>query len=169
MGANLPKYKASALRIADIYRKRWKIENMFQELEAYLHSEINTLGYPKAALFGFCVALVAYNVLAVVKAALRSTFGFDPIDNELSNYYLAGNITRTYDGMIIAIDSREWAIFQCMPLHQFAEFLLLLATNVKLSKYRKHQRGAKKIPPKREKNPNKPHVSTAKLLAAENS
>ena len=29
--------------------------------EAYLHSEINTLGYPKAALFGLCLALVAYN------------------------------------------------------------------------------------------------------------
>jgi hypothetical protein len=39
---------------------------MSQELEGPLHSEINILGYPKAALFGFCVALVAYNVLAVV-------------------------------------------------------------------------------------------------------
>jgi len=41
---------------------------MFQELEAHWHSEINTLGYPKAALFGLAVALVAYNVFAVVKA-----------------------------------------------------------------------------------------------------
>jgi len=49
---NLPKSKASALIIADIYRKRFQGENMFQELEAYLHYEINTLGYPKAALFG---------------------------------------------------------------------------------------------------------------------
>ena len=40
---------------------------MFQQLEAHLHSEVNTLGYPAAALFAFCVALVAYNVLAVVK------------------------------------------------------------------------------------------------------
>ena len=47
----------------------------FQELEAHLHSEINSLGYPKAALFGFCVALVTYNVLAVVKAALRRVHG----------------------------------------------------------------------------------------------
>ncbi|HZC00299.1 MAG TPA: hypothetical protein VE844_02740, partial [Gammaproteobacteria bacterium] len=43
----------------------------FQHIEAYFHSEINTLGYPKAALFGFCLALVAYNVLAVVLASLR--------------------------------------------------------------------------------------------------
>jgi len=69
--------------------------------------------------------------------------------------------------MIIAIESQEWARFQNMPLYQFSEFLLLLAGNVKLSKYRKHRRDPKKIPPKRENNPNKPHVSTPKLLATE--
>jgi IS4 transposase len=84
---NLPKSVASAKLIAELYRKRWSIETMFQELEAHLHSEINTLGYPKAALFGFCVALVAYNALAVVKAALRKVHGEATIDNELSGYY----------------------------------------------------------------------------------
>ncbi len=162
---NLPKSVAHAKRIAEIYRKRWKIETMFQELEAHLHSEINTLGYPRAALFGFCVALVAYNVLAVVKAALRSTYGEETIDNELSGYYLAGNITRTYDGMMIAIESQQWTVFHCMPLHQLAELLLQMASNVKLSKYRKHRRGPKKPRPERESNPKQPHVSTAKLLA----
>jgi hypothetical protein len=33
-------------------------------LEATLNSEITTLGYPKAALFAFCVALVSYNFLS---------------------------------------------------------------------------------------------------------
>jgi hypothetical protein len=60
---NLSKTAAHAKQIAEMYRKRWTIETAFQELEAHLHSEINSLGYPKAALFGFCVALVAYNVL----------------------------------------------------------------------------------------------------------
>ena len=49
-----------------MYRKRWTLETAFQQLEAYFHSAINTLGSPKAAIFGFCLALVAYNVLAVV-------------------------------------------------------------------------------------------------------
>ena len=62
---NLPKTAAPARAIAEFYRKRWSIETAFQELEAHLHSEINSLGYPKAALFGFCVALVAYNVRAI--------------------------------------------------------------------------------------------------------
>jgi len=49
---------------------RFKV-TAFQELEAYLTSEINSLGYPKAASFGFCVALVTYNVLAVLEADIR--------------------------------------------------------------------------------------------------
>ncbi len=69
---NLSKTAAHTKQIAWMYRKRWTIETAFQELEAHLHSEINSLGYPKAALFGFRVALVSYNVLATVKAALRS-------------------------------------------------------------------------------------------------
>jgi IS4 transposase len=52
-----------------MYRKRWKLETLFQVLTENLCCEINTLGYPKAALFTFCIALVAYNVLSAVKAA----------------------------------------------------------------------------------------------------
>lgn len=161
---NLPKSEASTKVIAEIYRKRWCIETMFQELEAHLHSEVNALGYPKAALFGFCVALVAYNVLAVVKAALRVEHGEETIENELSGYYLAGNITRTYDGMMIALPEKEWIIFQSMSISGLAETLLHLAANVNLLKFRKSRRGPKKPRPKRDKYSNHPHVSTAKLL-----
>src|SRR6266436_5517741 len=79
---NLPLRKASAKRVARLYRKRWTLETAFQHLEAYFHLEINTLGYPKAALFGFCLALVAYNMLAVVLAALRGVHGEDTVDHK---------------------------------------------------------------------------------------
>ncbi|MCP4237722.1 MAG: IS4 family transposase [Aestuariibacter sp.] len=161
---NLPKSAAKAKLIARLYQRRWCIETMFQELEAHLHSEINTLGYPKAALFGFCVALVAYNVLAVVKAALRTIHGEETIDNELSGYYLAGNIARTHDGMMIALPESEWVVFQTMPPPELADVLLQLAANVNLSKLRKSRRGPKKKPPKRDKYSKHNHVSTAKLL-----
>jgi hypothetical protein len=72
------------LLVAELYRKRWTLETAFQHLEAYFHSEINTLGYPKAALFGFCLALVAYNLLAVVLAALRGVHGEETVDQEVS-------------------------------------------------------------------------------------
>ena len=58
---------------------------MFQQLEAHLHSEVNTLGYPAAALFAFCVALVAYNVLAVVKGALRGLHGEQTIHDTVAH------------------------------------------------------------------------------------
>ena len=55
---NLPLRKASAKRVARLYRKRWTLETAFQHLEAYFQSEINTLGYPKAAL-GYANVLIS--------------------------------------------------------------------------------------------------------------
>ena len=161
---NLSKTAAHAKLIAQMYRKRWSIETAFQELEAHLHSEINSLGYPKAALFGFCVALVAYNVLAVVKGALRSVHGEHTIANEVSGYYLAGHLQRTYDGMMIAIAEEQWTIFQRMSEQTFAATLQQLASKVNLAKFKKHKRGPKKPKTKRSYHSDQPHVSTAKLL-----
>ena len=81
---NLPR-RITGKQVAELYRKRWTLETAFQHLEAYFHSEINTLGYPKAALFGFCLALVAYNLLAVVLAALRGVHGEETVDEEVSS------------------------------------------------------------------------------------
>jgi len=161
---NLSKTAAPAKQIAQMYRKRWSIETAFQELEAHLHSEINSLGYPKAALFGFCVALVAYNVLAVFKGALRSVHGEHTIANEVSGYYLAGHLQRTYDGMMIAIAEEQWTIFQRMSEQTFAATLQQLATKVNLAKFQKHKRGQKKPRTRRTRHSDQPHVSTAKLL-----
>ncbi len=161
---NLSRTAAHAKHIAWMYRKRWTIETAFQELEAHLHSEINSLGYPKAALFGFCTALLAYNVLAVVKAALRSVHGEEKIADEVSGYYLAGHLERTYDGMMIAIPEDEWRLFQHMSTERFVRILQQLAGKVDLAKFRKHKRGPKKPRQKRTQNPKQPHVSTARLL-----
>ncbi len=161
---NLSKTAAHAKQIAEMYRKRWTIETAFQELEAHLHSEINSLGYPKAALFGFCVALVAYNVLAVVKAALRSVHGEAKIANEVSGYYLAGHLGRTYDGMMIAVPEQEWHIFQTMSADTFTHTLRQLANKVNLAKFKKHKRGPKKPRAKRNHDSKQPHVSTARLI-----
>jgi IS4 transposase len=70
---NLPSAAADAITIASLYRTRWGIETAFQKLEKYLNSEIETLGYPKAALFGFCLALVALRCCD--GQALRTTVG----------------------------------------------------------------------------------------------
>jgi DDE family transposase len=161
---NLPLRKASAKRVARLYRKRWTLETAFQHLEAYFHSEINTLGYPKAALFGFCLALVAYNMLAVVMAALRSVHGAETIDQELSLYYVANDIAQTYHGMMIAIPEDEWQVFSRMRPAAMVATLRELAQKVRLKAYRKSPRGPKKPRPKHEGTTKPSHVSTAKLL-----
>jgi len=163
---NVPARKASAKRVARLYRKRWTLETAFQHLEAYFHSEINTLGYPKAALFGFCLALVAYNLLAVVLAALRGVHGQESVDEKVSLYYIANDISTTYNGMMIAIPEVEWDVFYRMSVSAMVATLLDLAQRVNLRAYRKSPRGPKKPRPKRDGNSKQGHVSTAKLLMA---
>jgi hypothetical protein len=46
-----------------------------------------------------------------------------------------------------------------------AELLIELAQKVRLSAFRKHRRGPKKPQPKRQHDPKRPHVSTARLIA----
>jgi IS4 transposase len=161
---NIPRRKASAKRVARLYRKRWTLETAFQHLDAYFQSEINTLGYPKAALFGFCLALVAYNLLAVVMAALRSVHGAQTIDQDPSLYYVANDIAQTYHGMMIAIPEDEWRVFSRMRPAEMVATLRELAQKVRLEAYRKSPRGPKKPRPKREGTTKSSHVSTAKLL-----
>jgi hypothetical protein len=163
---NLSKRKAKAATVADLYRKRWTIETAFQELTEHFNSEINTLGYPPAALFAFCVALVAYIVLSTIKGALIAVHGVDKIDNEFSGYYLAEELSITYKGMLIAIPTAEWVVFRHLSFLKFCKLMLMLTKNVKLSRFKKHTRGPKKPQPKRVKDPKHPHVSTAKLIAA---
>jgi IS4 transposase len=86
---NLPAAVAEAAKVSYLYLKRWKIEGVFHELTMALNCEVDTLGYPKAALFGFCVAVAAYNVLAVLKAALRAVHGEEKVQKEVSGYYVA--------------------------------------------------------------------------------
>ena len=161
---NLPVEAADAIAVAELYRKRWTLETAFQELEATLQSEIRTLGYPKAALFAFWIALVAYNVLSTVKAALRSVHGTAVVDTEVSAYDLAEEVAGTYRGMMIAIPKDEWVIFHGMSPQELSPVLKQLAGGVRLSEYRKQPRGPKKPRPKRQSGAKVKHVATAKLL-----
>ena len=166
---NLSKRAAHARQIATLYRNRWTIETAFQELTVHLNSEINTLGYPRAALFAFCVALVAYIIMAILKAALRSVHGTKTIEDNFSGYYLADELSGVYQGMMISIPAHEWMIFRQLTQPQLIQCLQMLAGNVKLSRFQKHPRGPKKPAPKRISDPKTPHVSTAKLLARRKS
>ena len=163
---NLPVEAADAKTIATVYRQRWSLETAFLHLTETLRCEIETLGYPKAALFAFAVAVLSYNVLAVERAALRSVHGQQKGDDELSLYHLTDDIVGTYRGMEIALPDTAWRKFRDYSAEQLAVELLGLARDVDLRRYRKAKRGPKKPPPPRFKATNKPHVSTKRLLNA---
>jgi hypothetical protein len=159
---NLPA-KVSALKVADLYRRRWTIETLFWEVTTTLTCEINTLCYPKAALFVFCLALMAANAVAVVKAALRAVHGEEEAD-ELSGYYLALEVKQVHEGMMIAVPPRCWDEIARLKTRPFAKTLMTIATHADLGQYRKSPRGPKKPPPKKSRYRNGGHVSTYKLL-----
>ena len=165
--SNLPEEVADAIKIAEIYRQRWGIETAFQKLEKYLNSELNTLGYPKAALFGFCTALVAFNVYAVVMAAIRAANPDINVNDEISDYYIAEEISTTSGGMSIIVEEKDWNIFVSGSTSEVSAALLYLAGNLNLRKFKKNKRGPKKSPAPKDKFKGQPHVSTAKLLAAD--
>ena len=160
---HVPLRRASAKRIARLSRRRWTLETAVQHLEASFHAEMNTLGYPKAALFGFCLALVASTMFAVVMAALRRVHG-DTIDQALALYDVANEIAQTSQGMMIAIPEEAWRVFSHMRPAEMVATRRTLAQKVRLEAYRNSPRGPKKPRPKCENTTKVPHVSTAKLL-----
>lgn len=162
---NLPIADADALQIAALYQKRWRIERLFQVLEQCFRGEINTLAYPKAALFGFVMALICYNLLAVAQAAMRSVHGADKIEAGISPYYLADEVRRVYEGMMIALPPLQWQPLAQLDVDATVQFLQQLAAQMDLSKFRSHPRGEKKKVPKPKRQKDKPHVSTARLLS----
>jgi hypothetical protein len=162
---DLPVAAADAMGVAALYRHRWTIETMFQDLQRTLHGEIKALGQPPAALFCFCVALAAYNVLSTVKAALRGEHGHAKIEDEVSEYYIADEIRGTYRGMMIAIPPPEWTGFDSMASTPLARLLRAWAGKVKLSRFRRHARGPKKPVPPRTRYTTQTHISTARILA----
>jgi len=161
---NVAKKKVNALRLARLYRQRWTIDYLSQILEKALASEQPRLGYPPAALLGFCVALVAYNILAVIKAALRVTHGQEKVEQEVSLYYFALEMRQVYRGMMIALPAANWKFLQTLTPQAMAKFLQAVASHLRLTRYPRQPRGPKKPPPQRIKKKDQPHVSTKRLL-----
>jgi hypothetical protein len=125
---NVPRERLSASGAAKLYLTRWQIEAAFQELTASLRCEINTLGYPQAALFGFALAVVAYNLLVVTRAALVSGLGEELEGPEaLSSYHMATQVAAVEKGMLIAVPPSVWQQFVGMTAAQFAGWLYDIA------------------------------------------
>lgn len=161
---NLPA-KVRAAKVAELYRERWTIEKLFHSMTKLLRCEMNTLAYPKAALFGFCVALAAHNVLATIKAALRATHKKVALDEQLSDFYVAEELAGTYRGMMIALPEAEWTYLAELSDSDFVAWLVSVARRVRLDRYAKSPRGPKKPRPRRTRFSKAKHVATSRLMA----
>lgn len=160
----VPAEAAEACQLAELYRKRWRIEVAFLKMTVELRCEINTLGYPKAALFGFAVAAVAFNVLAVIMAALRVAHPEVDIEKTVSTYYIANEMANMAESLDRIIDPEDWQPIVQADQVGMAEWLIRLAKLAQLRKYKKHPRGKKKPARQRKNDSKKPHVATARLL-----
>ena len=144
---NLPS-TVKARKVAELYRHRWKIETAFQQLAVCLKGEIKTLGYPKAALFSFCTALMMFNLLSVIKTAIAAAKKDKELVDELSTYYLALEISETWSGLRIALTDEEFSKLEGQRTpSQLARRLISIGKNVNLARMRKSHRGPKKPPP----------------------
>ncbi|MBD2246831.1 transposase [Nostoc sp. FACHB-888] len=161
--SNLPG-AVPAGKIAEIYRNRWTLESLFQTVTKNFNGEIQTIAYPKAALFSFSFVLAAYNILATLRAALGGVHGVGKIEVGLSDFYLVDEIQGTYRGMMIAIPASEWEIFKTVSIVRIAQLLRQFATGVNLKQFVKATRGAKKPKLPVIYDSKQGHISTKRLL-----
>ena len=162
--SNLPA-KINGQKIAELYSDRWTLETAFGHLATVLRSEVNTLGYPDAALFGFCIGLMLYNILSTIRAALQVAHKLDGQTRKVSMYYVGDEIAGVYRGMMIAVPEDHWtAHFADATPSQLARQLLQLARKVQIEHYLTNPYGPKRPPPKRKSGQRGNHVSTQRIL-----
>ncbi len=162
---DLRDHGVSAVQCAEGYAARWTIEGCFLEMAKALNAEINTLGYPPAALFALAVGFCSYNVLSTMRAALRAEHGAEIIDEGLSTFAVVEEAQGAWRGLDVLLAAALWARYHRMPLKKLANELRAIARQFSLDRgFRKAKRGAKKPPPKRTRFKGKPHVATQRLL-----
>jgi hypothetical protein len=171
---NLPE-KVPAGRIAEVYRSRWQIETAFAKLTTVLKCELNTLGYPDAALFGFSLAVVMYNAVSTVLAALRATHPEVETRSDRSSasggkltfsfYYVADEIRGVARGMAIAVPAEHWTnAFANLTPKQMAKKLLWLARQVDVKQFLTNPYRSQKRRKPKKMTTRGGHVSTHRML-----
>jgi len=161
--SNVPSRHAGAGQLAQLYRDRWDIENAFYVLTMTLTCELKSMGHPRAALFLFCMAMLAYNCRQVLYAALRTAHAVAEVE-AMSQYSVALEIVQPMDGLVTAIPESDWDQIVPTSLSGRADFLRRVSRHVNIGSYRKSIRGPKKPRPERQRCKACMHVSTYRLL-----
>lgn len=165
--SNLPD-TVPAQTMAQLYRKRWRIEGMFQRLESVLRSEIKSLGHPRAALLGFATAILSYNVLALLKRVIEQAHQAEHPQLDVSLFHLAVAITSGYEAITLALPTEHIPCASHLSPPQLAQRLLELAARLKPKPLASSKRAPKPKAPKGYVDGSiaRAHVSTARVLKA---
>lgn len=161
---NLPK-RIGTKTVVRAYRHRWKIETAFQQLEKSFNSEIQTLGYPEAALFSFCMGLLMFNVLSTIKTAIAAAHQQPDLADKVSTYYVALEASGAWQTLLAVISDQEFApIYAKLTWVGLGKKLVAMAKHVKLEQVRKSSRGPKRPPPEKISGNRGNHVATSRVL-----
>jgi Transposase DDE domain len=165
---NVPASRKKATTLARLYRRRWTVETLFGRLEAALESELKGLGQPNAALLGFCTALVAYNVLSVLQAAVEAAHAQVVEQQPISTFYVAAELREYYGGLKAAVAPEAWTSFATQSSRQLAATLVHMAQRVNPAHLKKHPRTPKPRKKKRRVSlaERQRQVATSRVLAA---
>ena len=164
--SNLPS-TITAQTIAQLYRKRWRIEGMFGRLESVLNSEIKTLGHPRAALLGFAVAVLSYNVLSLLKMVTEQAHRATHPTLDVSTYHLGLEVASSYGSMLVLVPNEHLPCADGDP-QRLLEQLLRLASGLSPKQLATSKRGPKKSRANEgyvDGATARAHVSTARLIA----
>jgi Transposase DDE domain len=160
----IPHSVLDAVGIAERYRNRWRLETFFHTLTVTLRCEVKTFCYPKAALFAFAVALIAGNIVATVRAAIRAVHTRTE-EEKLSNFHLVQDVQNRWELFERTIAIVLHGENPVMDQASLIAFLLSCAKNIQLDVYRKAPNRGHRTKKTRGTSEDPPHVSTARLLA----
>jgi hypothetical protein len=131
-----------------------------------LNSELTALGQPRAALLGFAIAVLAYNVLAVLKKSVEHANRKEAPTLDASTYYIAMLVNDALLTSLLLLPQASFLRWIDAPAHELTDYLLLLAGRIdpKRVSTAKHKRRPRK--PKEYVDVHRPgaHVSTARVL-----
>jgi IS4 transposase len=165
--SNLPA-GIGAGQITELYRTRWRIEGLFGRLESVLNSEMTSLGHPRAALLGFAVSVLAYNILTLLQRCVEQAHQPQHAPPpEVSTYHLAQQIRSSFHGLIIAVPPETWPSWLEADPRRLVERLLCLARHINPRQVATSKRKPKPKSPKGyvDAKTARSHVATARVLA----
>ncbi|WP_237478725.1 hypothetical protein [Lichenibacterium dinghuense] len=129
-----------------------------------LHSEIASLGQPRAACLAFAAALLAHNVLALVARCVERAHAPAP---PVSLFHLAVHIRSGFDGLQIAVPPEYWPGPVEGGLTGLVERLLQLGRRIDPRRVATAKRAPKRNAPKVyvDGKTARAHVATARVMA----